>query len=124
MKARLGSAVRWTVCLLLLGLAHCKKEQAPVPPVVAKQAPVALSATAQQRLAAADRADGKADKVVDKCIMCGLSMKGSEKHRASVEGYQVHLCSAHCKEAFSADPNKALLDLELPQGKAATKKAP
>ena len=108
--------MRWAVCLgVLLGLVQCKKEAAA--PAAAKQPARAMSAAARTRLAAADLADGKADKVVHKCIICGLAMSGSEKHQASVEGYRFHLCSAHCKEVFTADPNKALVDLELPEAK-------
>ena len=64
-------------------------------------------------LAAADEVDGKADKVVSKCLMCNLGMDGSTDHTATHEGYTFHMCSAGCKTVFEKDPVKALGKVKL-----------
>ncbi len=64
-------------------------------------------------LAKADAKDGATDKVVTKCVTCALAMDGSADHKVSVEGYEVHLCSADCKKSFEGDPTKSLQTLKL-----------
>ena len=46
-----------------------------------------------------------------------LGMEGKPEHAASWGEYTVHSCSAHCKETFVKDPDKALLALEFPEEK-------
>ncbi len=54
-------------------------------------------------LAKADLADGTADKVVQKCIGCGLAMDGDPAHSIDHEGYSLYLCSVDCKTNVEAD---------------------
>jgi len=66
-------------------------------------------------LARADAVDGKTDKVVAKCVMCGFGMDGSPDHASMVQGYTVELCSDHCKTAFDEDPARLLASARLPE---------
>ena len=87
-----------------------KPAEAPAPAEAAKPDPKVLAA-----LAKADAADGKADKVVSKCIGCRLGMDGDAQFATAVGDYKVHLCSTECKGAFDKDPAKAILALKLPE---------
>ncbi|MFC2173981.1 hypothetical protein ACFLU6_15365 [Acidobacteriota bacterium] len=71
-------------------------------------------AEVRAKLAKADLVDGTADKVVTKCGACALNMEGSHEHTASVSGYTLQFCSAHCKDSFTKDVNKSILALNLP----------
>ncbi len=65
-------------------------------------------------LARADAVDGTTDKVVSKCLMCSFAMDGKAEHASTVEGYTLHLCGTHCKEAFDKDPVARLQMTRLP----------
>ena len=62
-------------------------------------------------LAAADAHDGTVDHVVSECAGCALGMKGDPAHAVSHEGYEMHFCSASCKEHFEAEPEAGLARL-------------
>ena len=66
-------------------------------------------------LALADMADGTEDKTVSQCYGCALHMAGNAEHAVQVGDYQVHLCSAECKESFAADPSKMILAVAIPE---------
>ena len=70
-----------------------------------------LSEVALSKLAAADKLDGKEDKVITKCPACMLNMDGHAKHSSQLEGYTVHSCHQACAEALEADPEKVLARL-------------
>ncbi len=66
------------------------------------------------KLEAADLLDGAADKTISKCYVCGLGMNGSPEHAAEYEGYTAHLCSEHCQEMFSEDPESIVSSTDVP----------
>jgi hypothetical protein len=70
-----------------------------------------LSEAALAKLVAADKLDGKEDKVITKCPACMLNMDGHEKHSSQLEGYTVHSCHQACAEALETDPEKVLARL-------------
>jgi len=63
-------------------------------------------------LAAADAHDGAEDHVVSECAGCMLGMPGDASHAVEHEGYELHFCSATCKEGFEADPEAGVKRLE------------
>ena len=99
----LSAAVAWVWFLSLA--VGCSAEPAP------KQPAKPLSAAGLAKLVAADKVDGKEDKVVSKCPACMLSMNGSAKHSTELEGYTVHSCHPSCAEALETDPEKVLARL-------------
>jgi YHS domain-containing protein len=68
-------------------------------------------AQVEARLAAADLADGTKDKVVAKCASCRLGMDGDAENASMHAGYELHFCSAECKQRFDADPQKVIAKL-------------
>jgi hypothetical protein len=84
--------------------------------------PVAATATAvsdpttdpdlMAKLAAADRADGTEDKVIGKCVSCGLGMQGSAQHALHYGPYELHACSPFCKERLEKEPATLVRALE------------
>ena len=105
---------------LWLALA-CSGGEAPEPPAeaapteaAAEAAPEAAAEAAPEAaapaddsaaiLAKADAADGTEDHVVSKCTGCRLGMDGDAMHTVQHEGYELHFCSAGCKESFESDP--------------------
>ncbi|MFO1076270.1 MAG: hypothetical protein U1E73_00925 [Planctomycetota bacterium] len=70
---------------------------APTPEIVAK-------------LEKADAADGKVDKIVEKCAGCSLGMNGNPAHAVKVGGYTLHFCD-HCADGKAKDPTKVLTAL-------------
>jgi YHS domain-containing protein len=79
-------------------------------------APGAVRATEAEagKLQAADAADGTNDHVVAKCAVCGLVMDGTSEHVSRYAGYELHFCSAECKETFDHDPHAVLVRLPAP----------
>ena len=73
--------------------------------------PKPLSPAGVAKLVAADKADGKEDKVVVKCPACMLKMDGHEKHARTLEGYTVYSCHSACADALMADPEALLARL-------------
>ena len=71
-------------------------------------------ATLQAKLAQADATDGKEDKVISNCLMCGLGMKGQDSQVSAYEGYQVQHCGPGCKQAFDKDPAKWVTQVKIP----------
>ena len=59
----------------------------------------------------ADLADGKEDKVVEKCAGCALHMDGLPEHTVTVEDTTLHLCAASCKSLFEKQVEKTLMSL-------------
>jgi YHS domain-containing protein len=102
----------WMAAALIgaAGFAGCEKKSADAP------APPADAKAVEAKLAKADAFDGKVDKVVTKCLGCGLGMDGKKELAATTAGYTLYLCSAHCKSEFEKDPNKAVLALQIPGG--------
>jgi YHS domain-containing protein len=68
-------------------------------------------AQAEAKLAAADLADGTRDKVVARCASCRLGMDGDAANASVHAGYELHFCSAECKQRFDADPDKIIAKL-------------
>jgi hypothetical protein len=95
---------------LILGFAGGK-----IPPAADNSVNAAKpSAAALAVLAKADAADGKADKVVSKCLTCMLGMEGRPENAATYGKFTLHFCSTTCKEKFLKDPEKAVLALKFP----------
>ena len=59
--------------------------------------------------------DGTVDNIIGKCPGCALQMDGVEDHRLDVAGYQLHFCSAECKDHVGEEPMAAILALVLPE---------
>ena len=98
------------LCTLLVAatlLVACGKTQAP--PQAA--APALTAAEVEAKLAAADLADGTADKIVSKCAACRLGMDGDAANTSQHAGYELHFCAEECKHRFDADPNKIIAKL-------------
>ena len=105
---------RWCVGCVALGLVlavGCREEDAGEK----KDAPSADVETVAVKLAAADAYDGTTDKIVSKCLTCGLKMEGSDEHAVTVEGYAVHLCGPERATKFKEDTTKAILALQVPK---------
>jgi hypothetical protein len=99
---------------LILVLAACSEKTDPKP--VPEPGPKPASkpeVNVPKALEAADKADGTADKIVGKCLMCNLGMDGKPELAAKHEGYTFHMCSAGCKTIFEKDPVKALGKVKL-----------
>ncbi len=98
-------------CALLIvastSLAGCKQEE--------PKDPAAVQAEVSAKLAKADLADGKEDKVVSKCGACDLGMDGSADHALTVSGYTLHFCSAGCRSHFEEDTSNAIVAMKVPQ---------
>ena len=60
-----------------------------------------------------DERDGQADHVVGKCVGCALMMDGSAEYTAEHAGYELHFCSAHCRDNFNENQDQVLLALDL-----------
>lgn len=112
-----------SVALMLVAMPGCNEEEPAqtssakadigVDKVAAADAKVKMKIEA--KLAKADSFDGKSDKVVSKCLSCGLGMDGSDEHAVKVSGYKLHFCSADCKAGFEKDTTKAVLALKIPE---------
>jgi YHS domain-containing protein len=103
--------MRATVLILMAGVitfAACQKAEVGQP---ASAPEVAVQVSDDARLAAADAADGATDHVVSKCATCRLGMDGVPAHTVSYAGYELHFCSAECKEAFEKDPGAVIRNL-------------
>ena len=76
--------------------------------------PAAPTAEVLARLAKADAADGKVDKVVHKCAGCSLHMDGLADKKLMVGDYEMHFCKDGCLTPFAKDPNQEIL-AKVPQ---------
>lgn len=111
------------ICGTLILASGCKKDEAPQPPAgddTAAKAPDATvppavtdAADAVAKLVRADEQDGTADKVIGKCVMCGLRMDGTPDYTSSHAGYTLHFCSADCKQHFDDGPAAAIAALNV-----------
>lgn len=108
---RSNASVIALLLLSALAFAACGRVEAPGPSQD-RPAPATPTAAALAALAKADAADGSADKVVSKCVVCSLAMDGSPDYAAGYGGYDVHLCSKECREAFLKDPEGILAALK------------
>jgi hypothetical protein len=73
--------------------------------------PAELEVAVARLLVKADLADETEDQVVEKCLGCGLAMDGSADHVVQSHGYEIHFCTAACKERSDEDIDKAILAL-------------
>ena len=106
--------MRATVLILmasLIVLAACQKAEVGQP---ASTREVAVQVSDGARLAAADAADGKTDHIVSRCATCRLGMDGVAQYSASYAGYEMHFCSAECKQTFEQDPVAVIRKLPPP----------
>ena len=87
------------------------KTEVSVKTKKATEAPATASLDA--KLVAADAADGKTDKVIEKCAGCGLGMMGSPEHAVTVRGYQMHFCSVGCQQRCEKDPDAMVSSLPI-----------
>ena len=112
----MASVSRWIagVALVAVAFSGCGNDGAPEKSEEKGSASLlsAPDAGMVTALAAADAADGTADKVVSKCVTCMLHMAGKPDTTATCGEYTLHLCSKHCQESFTHDPRKALLSLK------------
>jgi len=103
-------------CLIgVPALAGCGGTETPAPgptAETARRAPIDSATSA--KLAEADAVDGETDRVLSRCLMCGLRMDGVAEHASTVGEYTVHHCGAGCKTAFDKDPGRWVALLEIP----------
>jgi hypothetical protein len=102
------------ICATLSG---CNPQAETQPKSMSASAPsraLELSSQLRDCLATADAADGKTDKVVEKCIGCSLGMSGDSKFTSTLGDYRLQFCSAGCKKEYDTDPEKALVALRAP----------
>ncbi len=78
------------------------------PPVTAATTDPASASVDPACLAHADAKDGAVDKVIARCPNCGLTMDGKPEFSTTLDGYEAHSCSAHCKGALEAEPAAVL----------------
>ena len=107
----------YSALVFALTLAACGgSEPAPAAPEAA--APEAAAFTPDDAtlkiLADADAADGAVDHVVSQCASCQLHMAGDPARASKVGDYEVHLCSAACKDRFDGDPKGVLAAIPAP----------
>jgi len=96
-----------------LGPVGCREEEPEAGPAATKQA--ADPAAIQAKLAMADKVDGKEDKIVGKCASCLLAMDGKQEFAFVFKGFTLYFCSAHCKDAFAAEPEAKTLAMKKPE---------
>lgn len=65
--------------------------------------PVKTTPEIDAKLVAADKKDGKEDKVVGKCAGCDLGMDGKAEFALPVGAYQMHFCGQHCLDRYKKD---------------------
>jgi YHS domain-containing protein len=75
----------------------------------------AMETAIEVKLAAADKLDGKVDKIVTRCATCALGMDGKPEHNLETHGYTMYFCTEACKTAFEKNLEKALLAMEIPK---------
>lgn len=115
-------AVHWTfrrsnllissIVLIAWGLCGCAREQAPVSGPVEFDPAHVFSSEAVEKMEKADAHDGTVDHMVEDCASCKLHMKGKSAYTAIVNGYAFHLCSDHCLESMTTDPEGVLAGLD------------
>ncbi len=105
--------------LLFVMLDSCKKEgdarQTEKP-----QARTDVLAEYAGKLAKADLADGKQDKIISKCVTCSLNMDGKKENSRKALDYTLYFCTPRCAEKFSEDMSGMLAGLKIPDTPAAT----
>ena len=99
-------------CSLLL-FAACGDKPADAGGSGSPKTPAPPTPEVLARLAQADAADGKTDKLVEKCAGCALNMAGKPDKELAVGDYKMHLCSDRCLEAFRADPNGQIMAMKM-----------
>jgi len=97
----------------LTAFTGCRKDNnaGPAEPAKAEANPQVIA-----KLAKADLVDGNEDKVVHRCAGCWLGMDGDEAHVLVVGDYQLHFCSASCRDRFAKDVTGNTLALRIPEG--------
>ena len=83
----------------------------------AKDIAAQIDALIKVKLAAADRLDGKTDKIVTKCASCALSMDGKKEHSLKVDEYTLYFCTEKCKSGFAKNTTESIKSLEIPDMK-------
>jgi YHS domain-containing protein len=96
---------------LMLGCSQPEPPKVPSKPATESKA---ADPKVLMKLVAADRLDGKEDKVIEKCYVCGLGMDGEAKFAETVHGYKAHLCSETCQHHFHDESDKIILETEVP----------
>jgi YHS domain-containing protein len=90
----------------------CEKQTPPTQPPADPGAKVEVTpeerADIEARLVKADALDGKSDKLIVKCALCGYGMDGKAEHASRHGDYRMQFCSAGCKTTFDKDPAKAI----------------
>jgi hypothetical protein len=66
-------------------------------------------------LVAADKFDGKEDKIIARCASCALGMDGKKEHSLEFMDYTFHFCTADCRKKFGEDLVKSVLALKIPE---------
>jgi YHS domain-containing protein len=103
------------LAVTVLAIAACGEREAPartaattVESATPSAAPANPTAADLAVLAAADRADGTEDRAVRLCPGCSLAMEGSAEHALELGGYELHFCSAPCREHFAEHPESGI----------------
>lgn len=67
------------------------------------------------KLAAADRLDGKADKIVARCASCGFKMEGKPDHSLKVLDYTLYFCREACAQSFAKNLTESVMAMRIPE---------
>lgn len=70
-------------------------------------------------LVKADQLDGTEDKKITRCYICGLGMAGADGYSAQIGEYTATFCSEACCQMFQENPEKVILETEIPAATAA-----
>ena len=105
--------------LLFVMLGGCKKE-GDASSSEKPQAKGDVLAEYSGKLAKADLADGKQDKIISKCVACSLNMDGKKENSRKALDYTLYFCTPRCAEKFSEDMGGMLAGLKIPNSTPAT----
>ena len=116
-KTDLARSIAPVLLLLLAVFVGCSSGE-PVEETAAVEVDAVIEETSSAemvdaKLALADLADSTADHVVGRCAACALGMEGNAEHALNVHGYEMHFCSAGCKDGFAEDPEGAILAMVI-----------
>lgn len=97
-----------TLTLVAIGCVGCGRDATSTHSNPQTRPEIQVTDKMMAALAVADAADGVTDHVVQKCIVCELSMKGTGQLKTSIGGYTVWHCSSACLRSFVQDPAQYL----------------
>lgn len=99
----------------LLAAAGCSDRNSATGSAMAQPDATQLSSVALQRLVEADKLDGTADHVVERCFACALGMDGKPEWVVQTSGYQCRCCSETCRAHVERDIESIIAATKIPK---------